>query len=317
MSHAVESTIEVFNNADPIPDSGLIMSILVPFYHDDPAQLIAAISAQACDGIELILYDDGTQSGQLHDQLRQVIVAANLPAQILTCTNNHGRSNARNRLIQAARGQYLLFLDADMLPGTEQFLSTWMAEIAANQPAVVFGGFSVLEASGDRAYDLHRALSVSSDCLDAEQRNKIPAKHVCTSNLLVRRDVLEVCTFDTEFVGWGWEDVEWAARVAEQFTITHIDNSAIHLGLENAETLINRFRDSAENYAIFVARHPVLAQQLPSYRTAKLAGKIPGLKLLRPVLRSLALDPWQVFPMKLRVLALKLWRAGWYAEKLA
>ncbi len=317
MSHAAQSSIEHFSNQYPMPDGNLIMSILVPFFGDDPTQLIASISAQACTGIELILYDDGTQNTELHDQVQQVVAETNLPTQVLTCGNNHGRSIARNRLIQAAQGQYLLFLDADMLPGNEQFLATWIAEIAKTQPAVVFGGFSVLELSSDRSYDLHRALSVSSDCLDAAERNKIPAKHVCTSNLLVRRDVLDACTFDTGFVGWGWEDVEWAARVAEQFTITHIDNSAIHLGLESAETLINRFRDSAQNYAIFVARHPVLAQQLPSYRTAKLVRKIPGLKLLRPILRSLALDSWQIFPMKLRVLALKLWRAGWYAEKLA
>jgi glycosyltransferase involved in cell wall biosynthesis len=302
-------------NATALPESPLL-SVLVPYFHDNPAQLIQVLDKQADRQVELVLYDDGSQDSDLSQQVHAAAKDSSMACRVLTAKENVGRSQARNRLMQAAQGQYLLFLDADMLPGEPDFLSTYLNQIKTHGDAIVFGGFSVSEQADTHQYDLHRALSAGSDCLNAKERALVPAKHVCSSNLLVRRDVFEVCPFDPEFVGWGWEDVEWAARADEQFSITHIDNPALHLGLESADTLVRRFRDSAANYARFVHRHPDLARQLPSYRTAKLAGRIPGFKLVRPIFSAIARDPWHLVPMRLRVLALKLWRAGWYAEKL-
>lgn len=316
MNASNNDTVLQFSNNHPRADD-VLLSIIVPFYHDDPVPLITALSKQADPRIELILYDDGSADEQLSQRVIKAITTAKLPTRLLTAAQNNGRSIARNRLNDAANGQYLLFLDADMLPAQATFLSNYLQQIQSDKPDIVFGGLSVSDNSVDKTFDLHRALSAGSDCLSAAQRSILPAKHVCSSNLLVRKDVLLSCPFDTGFIGWGWEDVEWAARADEKFTIVHIDNSALHLGLESTETLIRRFRDSADNYARFAARHPELAKQLPSYRTAKLAAKIPGLKLIRPVFAALARDNWHIIPMALRVFALKLWRAGWYAEKLA
>ena len=309
-------TVLEFSNNYPQADD-VLLSIIVPFYHDDPVPLITALSQQAQPQVEHVLYDDGTSDGKLSQRVTKAITTAKLPAKLLTAAQNNGRSIARNRLRDAANGKYLLFLDADMLPKQATFLDTYLQQIQSDNPDIIFGGFSVSNNATDKAFDLHRALSAGSDCLSAQQRNILPAKHVCSSNLLVRKDILLSCPFDSGFIGWGWEDVEWAARAAEKFTITHVDNQALHIGLESTETLIRRFRDSADNYARFVARHPKLARQLPSYRTAKMAAKMPGLKLARPLFSILARDKWHIVPMSLRILALKLWRAGWYAEKLA
>jgi len=297
-------------------DGNTIISILVPYFCDDPTPLIEALSNQNTKQVELVLYDDGSLDGRLTQKVTHAIQSANMPVRLLIANQNMGRSAARNHLEQAAHADYVLFLDADMMPDKETFLQTYIEQIKQNNVAIVFGGFSVAQETIDHKFDLHRALSAGSDCLPAAQRNLLPAKHVCSSNLLVRKDVLSTCPFDTGFIGWGWEDVEWAARAAEHYPIIHIDNPALHLGLESAETLVRRYRESAGNYARFAARHPDLAQQLPSYRTAKLARRIPGLKLLRPVLSALARDPWHLVPMKIRIFALKLWRAGWYAETL-
>src|SRR5690606_22880811 len=132
----------------------------------------------------------------------------------------------------------------------DDFLRAWLDE-ADNFTAIAFGGFSVPERVA-RDAALHRALSASGDCLDAAARRRNPAQYVFTSNLLVRADVLRAVPFDAGFSGWGWEDAEWAARAAGRFAIVHIDNPAVHLGLESADTLLRRFRESAANYARFV-----------------------------------------------------------------
>lgn len=298
------------------PTAGsVVLSILVPFFHDDPCALIASLSEQALTGIELVLYDDGSADRELSFRINSVAGQSRLPVRLITATQNRGRSHARNALVQAAKGQYLLFLDADMLPDSPDFLHKYCDAIQSTQPAVVFGGFQVPAAAERPEQELHRAISEASDCLPAHERAKLPAKHVCTSNLLVRRDILAANPFDTDFHGWGWEDVEWAARVAETNQIQHLDNPALHLGLESADSLVRRYRDSADNYALFVNKHPQLAKKLPTFRTAKLANFIPGLRMMRPWLAKTAAAT--TGPMRLRILALKLWRASWYGEKLA
>src|SRR5690606_1972686 len=106
------------------------------------------------------------------------------------------------------------------------------------------------------------------------------------------------------FAGWGWEDAEWAARAAERYVVVHIDNPAVHLGLESADTLLRRFRDSAANYARFVARHPQLAATLVSHAWAMRLKRTPGARALRPLLAAVV--RLNAAPMTLRVLALKL-----------
>jgi hypothetical protein len=149
------------------------------------------------------------------------------------------------------------------------------------------------------------------DCLPAAERLKQPEKYVFTSNLLVRRDVFDVEGFDPDFTGWGWEDVEWAMRVAARFGVGHIDNTATHMGLDTPATLARKYEQSAANFARVVAKHPDVVSQYPSYKVAKLLKKLPLRGVLRGVARSLALMP---LPTVLRARLLRLYRAALYAE---
>jgi glycosyltransferase involved in cell wall biosynthesis len=294
------------------------LSVLIPYYRDNPQALLNRLSAHAPLHTEVILYDDGSNDADLSLQMDNAVRQSTMPVQRIEAFENLGRSAARNALIKAARGKWVLFLDADMMPQTDAFLDQWMQCITNNNPEIAFGGFRVPARNEIApALGLHQAFSRHSDCLSAKIRAQNPAKHVCTSNLLVKKDVLAQCPFDNGFSGWGWEDVEWAARAAAHHDILHIENPARHLGLESADTLVRRFRDSAPNYARFVHRHPELAQTLPSWKAAHLLKNIPGISLLRPVFAALARNSSGMVPMGLRIMALKLWRSSWYAKALS
>ena len=129
----------------------------------------------------------------------------------------------------------------------------------------------------------------------------------------MRKSVLAAQPFDNGFSGWGWEDSEWAARVANLYRLTHIDNTAVHLGLETDATLLARFKTSAQNYIRFTTKHPDLAKTLALYRLSQKLSRVPGQSLLRPLYHMLA--ALRFLPMRLRVLGLKLWRASWYASE--
>ena len=289
------------------------LSVLIPFYRDNPSELLEALLAQAkkLRGIEILIYDDGTLDPVICSTLAAQIKEAQTPAALIIAEENRGRATARNTLQEKARAPWGLFLDADMRPSSDAFLSNYLELIKADAADIIFGGFTVPKTVS-RAEELHRALSEVSDCLELSERQAAGPQYVATSNLCVRKSVLLSEPFDDGFVGWGWEDSEWAARVATRYRLIHADNTALHLGLESDETLLKRFKDSAQNYKRFTSLHPELAETLTLYRLTNKLRKIPMHGAIRPLMRAMV--KFHALPVRLRVLALKLWRASWYAE---
>ena len=287
------------------------LSVLIPFKGDDPCALIAALGQKPL-AVEVVVLDDGTGEGRLTTGVQEVINALSLPARLVTLAANEGRAKGRNRLVSHARAGHFLFLDSDMAPDSTDFLDRWLALIAAENPAVAFGGFSLDQVQPRRDQALHRAMAAHADCLPAEVRRQQPEKHVFTSNLLVRRDVFEAEGFDEGFAGWGWEDVEWGMRVARRWPIAHIDNTATHLGLDPAPVIAAKYEQSAANFARVVAAHRAVVETYPSYRAARLLKRAPLRGLWRPLLKAYALA--EAAPLKSRAFAMRLYRAALYAE---
>ena len=292
------------------------LSVLAPFYREDPSHLLRALDAEAgslAGVVEIITLDDGSADDQLAGFVSSTISRMASPARFIRLAANVGRARGRNRLAAEARGEWLLFLDSDMAPDSQHFLGVYLDLIEQQAPPpVVCGGFSLHQAPEEPDHALHRHMALKSDCLPAAQRNLAPEKHVFTSNLLVRRDVFETVRFDEDFRGWGWEDVEWAMRVARNHPITHIDNPATHLGLDAAPVIAAKYEQSAANFARVVAEHLEVVETYPSYRLAKAMKHAPLRQTWRPMLKSIALA--DRLPLGARDFAMRLYRAALYAE---
>lgn len=292
------------------------LSVLTPFHRDDPTDLVRALArTQAGAHVELVLLNDGGGGAALLSRVLLALDGAPFASRVVVWGENRGRSAARNRLIELARGRHALFLDADMIPERADFLERWLDLIAARDPQVAFGGFTVARETA-ASVRLHRALAAASDCKTAEARSRDPAQFTATSNLLVRRDVLKAAPFDDGFKGWGWEDVDWALRASERAQILHVDNPARHAGLDDVDTLLCKFRQAGPNYARLAAKHPAAVARFRSHRAARVVGAIPGAAKLKPLLAWLARDPFGIAPLSARRAALKLYRTAIYAEHL-
>jgi glycosyltransferase involved in cell wall biosynthesis len=291
------------------------VSVLIPFLRDDPAELLTLLDEEAASvggAVEIVLLDDGTRDAALTARLTRQIKAMALPVRLITLSANEGRSIGRNRLASAARGGSLLFLDSDMRPDHRRFLRDWADLAAREDPAVAFGGFSLLQAPTDARFAVHRAMAAKSECVPWMERARQPEKYVYTSNLLVRRDVFESEAFDPGFTGWGWEDVEWAMRVSRRFRVVHLDNAATHMGLDTVAALAGKYEQSAPNFARMAERHPAIVAAYPSYKAARLLKRLPGLPQLRWMMRRGAETGW--LPVAARAFSLRLYRAALYAD---
>lgn len=288
------------------------LSVLIPFYRDDPRRLLSMLDAQSgAEAVEVVLIDDGGVDPANSAAMEAHLATLTLPVRLVRLASNEGRSKGRNRLVRHARASALLFLDADMLPDAGDFLARWLEEARAGTP-VAFGGFTVDQTPAEDRTALHRHMSVRSDCVPAALRTTAPEKHVFTSNLLIRRDVFEAEAFDEAFAGWGWEDVEWGMRVARRWPIRHIENTATHLGLDAAPALLGKYEQSAANFARVVAAHRETVSRYPSYRAAETLKRAPLRRVWRPALKGLALAAWA--PIGMRAFAARAYRAALYAE---
>ncbi len=289
------------------------LSVLTPFHRHDPTTLLKRLG-RAPDGVEFILIDDGTRSASL---LADVISAAERLAasvRIIIWDQNRGRAAARNRLIAEARGRYVLFLDADMIPDSPRFLSNWLGILTTQRPLVAFGGLSLANAAWTRDTALHYNVFGKSDCRAARQRARAPAQSVASANLAIRRDFLARHPFDAQFTGWGFEDTDWALRAARHAPILHVENPASHAGLDDVSSLLRKSEEAGPNFARLARKHPNAVRRFAAYRAAKTLKLAPA---LRGVFAHLARDPAQVTPMPVRRTALKLYRASCFAEHLA
>lgn len=89
-----------------------MLTIIVPVYNiiEHLTHCVESLMAQECDALEIILVDDGSAdgSGQLCDRY------ADLDPRIRVIHKcNGGLSSARNAGLDAARGQWILFVDGD------------------------------------------------------------------------------------------------------------------------------------------------------------------------------------------------------------
>ena len=287
------------------------LSVLIPFFRHDPTPLLERLAGA---GAELVLLDDG--SGQA-DLTARVVAAAErgaLPAKLIVWGANGGRAAARNRLIAEAQGEYVLFLDADMIPDQPDFLARWLDLIQRRRPFIAFGGLSLRQTTPSRETALHHFVFAHSDCRTAWAREQAPARFVATSNLLVRRDVLKDAPFDDNFSGWGWEDVEWALRAGQSAPILHVDIPATHAGLDSVETLLRKSAEAGPNYGRMARKHPEATARFPSHRVARLLKLVPVRRALRAACACLAREASA--PLALRSFALKTFRAAHYAEHL-
>lgn len=119
------------------------LSILVPVYNAEAylEECLASIVQQADEGVEVLALDDGSPDAS-YALLQSLGQRWPGRLRLMRHAVNQGQSAARNSMIEAARGEYLWFLDADdkLLPGA---LPGLQAIVRQHAPDVVLCDFSV------------------------------------------------------------------------------------------------------------------------------------------------------------------------------
>ncbi len=225
-----------------------MLSVLIPIYNYDVADLAATLSDQAVDlgiAFELVLVDDAS-----HESFRQRnrLLSSLTGVKYSEEPENLGRSRIRNKLARMARFENLLFMDCDSAVIDPDYLKNYLETIG--QAAVVYGGTlytsNLLNPEDQRM--LHWLHGVKREQSMASSRNQFPNRSFKTNNFFIRKEVFSQLSFSENIKGYGHEDTLFGFELEQHhFRVLHIDNPVVHLGLETNEEFLRKTREGITN----------------------------------------------------------------------
>ncbi|HPF03522.1 MAG TPA: glycosyltransferase family A protein [Bacteroidales bacterium] len=226
----------------------MTISLLIPVCDYDIVAMVHSMKRCLPDipeFIEILIGDDGS-SPSWTDKYRSL----NGPGvRIIRSEKNIGRAAIRNLLALEAKGDHLLFIDADtMIPGTpEAFIRNWID--AAGIARVIFGGVLYHETPpGDPDKILRWKNGRRREQKKAAIRNKHPYASFSTFNVLIEKNIFEKLRFNEEIRQYGHEDTLFSYQLKKAgIDIGHIDNGLIHEGLESNRDYLNKTKLRIEN----------------------------------------------------------------------
>lgn len=253
-----------------------MLSILVPTYNYKVYPLVLELQAQCSElkiVFEIIVLDDFSSS--FFPENKQINTLTHCSYKILD--SNVGRSKIRNLLAQKANYDWLLFLDADVMPKNKNFISTYLQHIN-NEVKIVNGGLLYQNEKPAKTKLLRWVYGKDREALDHKTRAKNPYLCSLTLNFLVHKAVFEKVLFNETIPNLRHEDTLFSYNLKQKkIKIEHIDNPIYHFGLDDFENAIRK-----ENESLFALKFLIDNNLLaPDYvRISKLISRLKQLKLI-------------------------------------
>ncbi|MEZ4842285.1 MAG: glycosyltransferase family A protein [Flavobacteriaceae bacterium] len=222
-----------------------MLSILIPVYNYNVFPLVEQLHHQLIKNniaFEIICMDDASTE---HYTSNSNILNFN-NCYYFSLKENIGRSKIRNQLANKASYPWLLFLDADVMPVSSDFIKNYVGFIEKSPKSnVVCGGISYSDSNPPKEKLLRWILGKKKEAVSLKVRSNNPYRYFFVSNCMIKKELFLKIKFDETIKSYGYEDILFAKNLKEQSVkINHIDNSVFHLGLDDNSTYIHKIEVS-------------------------------------------------------------------------
>jgi GT2 family glycosyltransferase len=225
-----------------------MVSLLIPVCDYDIVALVHSMKSgieKVPEFCEIIIGDDGS-SAEFKNKYQSLEGGG---VRLISSEKNIGRAAIRNKLALEAKGDHIVFIDADtMVAGTaEAYLRKWLAVL--DKARVICGGILYNESKpGDPDKLLRWKYGKSREQRKIYDRNKHPHASFSTFNVLIEKSVFSKIRFNEELRQYGHEDTLMGYQLKKAgIEILHIDNGLVHEGLETNREFLNKTKLGIEN----------------------------------------------------------------------
>lgn len=219
-----------------------MLSILIPTYNYDTNLLVEELYKQAFQEkiiFEIIVLDDfSTIDLKSESDLKNVHYLKN--------TVNQGRTLSRKILAEKAQYNTLLFLDADVLPTNDAFISNYINEIKKDA-SVVFGGYAYKSEPPSPDKTLRYKYGRNREEKPASKRSLDPYATIFSGNLLIQKQIFLDNNYSQNHNLYGMDNIFCYNLYRNNVKIEHIDNPIFHLGLESDDIFFKKCIESVKN----------------------------------------------------------------------
>lgn len=220
-----------------------MLSILIPVYNYNVFTLVEILNKQTleCDIVfEIICLDDASEYFLAEN--KKINQFKNASYSVLE--KNIGRSAIRNLLAQKASYENLLFLDADTIPASENYISNYISQIN-NAEKIVYGGILYEDIKPSKNEILRWIYGIKREALKVSDRNSNSYLSFLTLNFLIKKSVFSKVTFNEDIPNLRHEDTLFSFDLMQkQIEIVHFENPVYHLGLESSETFLRKSEEA-------------------------------------------------------------------------
>jgi glycosyltransferase involved in cell wall biosynthesis len=259
-----------------------MISILIPVNNYDIVALVHSMKdgmKKVPEFCEILIGDDGS-TAEFRNKYNALEGEG---VRIIGSEKNIGRASIRNKLALEAKGDHLLFIDADvMIPGTaEAYLLKWIPVI--NKARVICGGtlYNDIEP-GDPDKILRWKYGRFREQRKAVERSKHPHSNFSTFNFLIEKSVFSKIRFNEELKQYGHEDTLLGYQLKKAgINVLHIDNRLIHEGVESNREFLNKTKLGIENLSYLYDKVTDKKAFISAVRMLRIYDKLSALRLTR------------------------------------
>jgi len=222
-----------------------LLSILIPTYNYNVFPLVLELHQQALKtGIdfEIIVFDDASPDEATVEINEKINGIPNCRYELLQ--KNIGRSAIRNLLAENAKYERLLFLDADTIPVTENFIAGYLPYLN-NQEKVVYGSIKYQPEQPRPDKLLRWVYGTEREALPKEIRQKEPYLSLLTLNFAISKSIFQKVKFNEEIPNLRYEDTLFSYDLMKAgIKVEHIANEVYHLGLDTSEIFMRKSKEA-------------------------------------------------------------------------
>ena len=292
----------------------LMLSILIPTFNYNVSSLASVLVKEAQNmGLvyELICIDDGSNS-----EINKVNESINNldNCRFIAHTNNIGRTALRQLLAEKAQYQWVLFLDADVLPVAHNFLNK-MVSNCNQDTSLVYGGISYQYERPQDNKLLRWKYGRKREQKSVKNRKKKPYLSIISGAFCIKKELFLMINQNLLMPKYGLDILFSNQLLHLKVKVSHIDNPVFHLGLENSRDYLNKSKEALHTLHDLVSQNAITYKATPLLR---LHNKLLKLRILKPIVflttKCNALIETNLLSKSPNLLLFDLYRLGYFSN---